>query len=248
MTIGSQEELEGLKRVGRLVAQALLRMSEAAQPGVTTRDLDEVGASFLRAHGARSGPQLVYKFPGFNCISVNDQIVHGVPNKRLLRPGDAVKLDVTAELDGFYADSATTVVLDGEGSEAGRKMLACAQSAFGEAMKVARANTRVNEIGRAIDREVRRHGFSVVKDLTGHGVGRSIHEPPSVPNFYHPLNADVLRDGMVIAVEPIISSKPARTVTAEDGWTMSTHNKALAAHYEHTIVITQGEPIIVTAA
>ena len=248
MTIGSQEELEGLKRVGRLVAQALLRMSEAAQPGVTTRDLDEVGASFLRAHGARSGPQLVYKFPGFNCNSVNDQIVHGVPNKRLLRPGDAVKLDVTAELDGFYADSATTVVLDGEGSEAGRKMLACAQSAFGEAMKVARANTRVNEIGRAIDREVRRHGFSVVKDLTGHGVGRSIHEPPSVPNFYHPLNADVLRDGMVIAVEPIISSKPARTVTAEDGWTMSTHNKALAAHYEHTIVITQGEPIIVTAA
>jgi methionyl aminopeptidase len=248
MTIGSQEELEGLKRVGRLVAQALLRMSEAAQPGVTTRDLDEVGASFLRAHGARSGPQLVYKFPGFNCISVNDQIVHGVPNKRLLRPGDAVKLDVTAELDGFYADSATTVVLDGEGSEAGRKMLACAQSAFDEAMKVARANTRVNEIGRAIDREVRRHGFSVVKDLTGHGVGRSIHEPPSVPNFYHPLNADVLRDGMVIAVEPIISSKPARTVTAEDGWTMSTHNKALAAHYEHTIVITQSEPIIVTAA
>ena len=248
MTIRSPEELEGLKRVGRLVAQALLRMSEAAQPGVTTRDLDEVGARFLRAQGARSAPQLVYKFPGFNCISVNDQIVHGVPNKRLLRPGDAVKLDVTAELDGFYADSATTVVLDGEGSEAGRKMLECAQSAFGEAMKVARADTRVNEIGRAIDREVRRHGYSVVKDLTGHGVGRSIHEPPSVPNFYHPLNADVLRDGMVIAVEPIISSKPARTVTAEDGWTMSTHNKALAAHYEHTIVITQGEPIILTAA
>lgn len=248
MTIRSPEELEGLKRVGRLVAQALLRMSEAAQPGVTTRDLDEVGASFLRAHGARSAPQLVYKFPGFNCISVNDQIVHGVPNKRLLRPGDAVKLDVTAELDGFYADSATTVVLEGEGSIEGHKMLACAQSAFGEAMKVARADTRVNEIGRAIDREVRRHGYSVVKDLTGHGVGRSIHEPPSVPNFYHPLNADVLRDGMVIAVEPIISSKPARTVTAEDGWKMSTHNKALAAHYEHTIVITQGEPIILTAA
>jgi methionyl aminopeptidase len=248
MTIGSQQELEGLKRVGHLVAQALLRMSEAAQPGVTTRELDEVGASFLRAHGARSGPQLVYKFPGFNCISVNDQIVHGVPNKRLLKAGDAVKLDVTAELDGFYADSATTVVLDGEGSEEGRKLLSCAKSAFAEAMKVARAEKRVNEIGRAIDREVRRHGFSVVKDLTGHGVGRSIHEPPSVPNFYHPLNADVLRDGMVIAVEPIISAKPARTVTAEDGWTMSTHNKALAAHYEHTIVITQDEPIILTAA
>jgi methionyl aminopeptidase len=248
MTIGSQQELEGLKRVGRLVAEALLRMSEAAQPGVTTRDLDEVGASFLRSHGARSGPQLVYRFPGFNCISVNDQIVHGVPNKRLLKAGDAVKLDVTAELDGFYADSATTVVLDGEGSAEGWKLLSCAKSAFAEAMKVAKAEKRVNEIGRAIDREVRRHGFSVVKDLTGHGVGRSIHEPPSVPNFYHPLNADVLREGMVIAVEPIISAKPARTVTAEDGWTMSTHNKALAAHYEHTIVITQDEPIILTAA
>lgn len=248
MTIRSQEELEGLKRVGKLVAEALARMSEAAQPGVTTRELDEVGAKFLRSHGARSGPQLVYKFPGFNCISVNDQIVHGVPNKRLLRAGDAVKLDVTAELDGFYADSATTVVLDGEGADEGRKMLACAKSAFAEAMKVAKAETRVNEIGRAIEREVRRHGFSVVKDLTGHGVGRSIHEPPSVPNFYHPMNADVLRDGMVLAVEPIISSKPARTVTAEDGWTMSTHNHSLAAHYEHTIVITPDKPIILTAA
>ncbi|HEY3927860.1 MAG TPA: type I methionyl aminopeptidase [Candidatus Koribacter sp.] len=248
MTIRSQEELEGLKRVGKLVAQAILKMSAAAQPGITTRELDAIGAEFLRSQGARSGPQIVYKFPGFNCISVNDQIVHGVPNKRLLKPGDAVKLDVTAELDGFYADSATTVVLDGEGSEEGRKMLECAKSAFQQAMKVAKAETRVNEIGRAIEREVRRHGFAVVKDLTGHGVGRSIHEPPSVPNFYHPMNSDILRDGMVIAVEPIISSKPARTVTGEDGWTMSTHNKALAAHYEHTVVITPGEPIILTAA
>jgi methionyl aminopeptidase len=248
MTIRSPEELEGLKRVGKLVAMALIRMSAAAQPGVTTRDLDDVGATFLRAHGARSAPQLVYKFPGFNCISVNDQIVHGVPNKRMLRPGDAVKLDVTAELDGYFADSATTVVLEGEGGDEGRKMLACAKSAFSEAMLVARAEVRVNEIGRVIEREVRRCGFSVVKDLTGHGVGRSIHESPSVPNFYHPLNTDVLRDGMVLAVEPIISAKPARTVTGEDGWTMSTHNHSLAAHYEHTIVITQNEPIIITAA
>jgi methionyl aminopeptidase len=248
MTIRSPQELEGLKRVGKLVAEAIVLMSKAAQPGVTTRDLDAIGADFLRSHGARSAPQLVYKFPGFNCISVNDQIVHGVPNKRMLRPGDAVKLDVTAELDGFYADSATTVVLEGEGGDEGRKMLACARSAFEQAMKVAKAETRVNEIGRAIEREVRRHGFAVVKDLTGHGVGRSIHEPPSVPNFYHPMNADVLRDGMVLAVEPIISAKPARTVTGEDGWTISTHNRTLAAHYEHTIVITQDNPIILTAA
>jgi methionyl aminopeptidase len=248
MTIRSQEELEGLKRVGKLVAQALQRMSAAAEPGITTRDIDAVGANFLRSEGARSGPQLVYKFPGFNCISVNDQIVHGVPNKRLLRPGDAVKLDVTAELDGFYADSATTVVLEGENAIQGRKMLSCAKSAFEEAMKVARDNTKVNEIGRAIEREVRRHGFSVVRDLTGHGVGRSIHEPPSVPNFYHPMHGELLREGMVLAVEPIISEKPARTVTAADGWTISTHNHALAAHYEHTIVITESEPIILTAA
>ncbi len=130
MTVRSQEELEGLRRVGKLVAQAIAEMTKAAQPGVTTRDLDEVGAKFLRSHGARSGPQIVYKFPGFNCISVNEQIVHGVPNKRMLRRGDAVKLDVTAELDGFYADSATTVVLEGEGGEEGRKMLECARSAF----------------------------------------------------------------------------------------------------------------------
>ena len=248
MTIRSPQELEGLRRVGKLVAEAIVLMSKSAVAGVTTRDLDAIGADFLRSHGARSAPQLVYKFPGFNCISVNDQIVHGVPNKRMLRPGDAVKLDVTAELDGFFADSATTVVLEGEGGEQGRQMLACAKSAFEEAMKVAKAETRVNEIGRAIEREVRRHGFAVVKDLTGHGVGRSIHEPPSVPNFYHPMNGDILRDGMVLAVEPIISAKPARTVTGEDGWTISTHNHSLAAHYEHTIVITPDEPIILTAA
>ncbi len=248
MTVRSPEELEGLKRVGKLVAQAIAKMSEAVRPGITTRELDEIGAEFLRSHGARSAPQLVYKFPGFNCISVNDQIVHGVPNKRMLRAGDSVKLDVTAELDGLFADSATTVIVEGEGGEQGRKMLACAKAAFEEAMKVARAEVRVNEIGRAVEREVRRHGFAVVKDLTGHGVGRSIHEPPSVPNFYHPMNADILRDGMVIAVEPIISEKPARTVTGEDGWTMSTHNKALAAHYEHTVMITPGDPIILTAA
>jgi methionyl aminopeptidase len=246
VTVSSNSDLAGLERVGALVARALREMEEQARPGLTTGRLDAIGAAFLRRHGARSAPQLSYGFPGFTCISVNDQIVHGVPGSRVLAPGDVVKIDVTAELDGYVADAAITVTLPPVSAEA-RRLRKCAQRAFAKAMEVARAGIAIREIGRAVQAEVERQNFSVVREMCGHGVGRTIHEQPSVPNFYSVLTRGVLTDGMVIAVEPIISARPARVVEEPDGWTLRTHNGSLAAHYEHTIVIRNGEPLVMTA-
>jgi methionyl aminopeptidase len=246
VTVSSNSDLAGLQRVGALVARALREMERHARPGLTTGQLDAIGAAFLRRHGARSAPQLSYGFPGFTCISVNEQIVHGVPGARVLAPGDVVKIDVTAELDGFVADAAITVTLPPVSAEA-RRLRKCAQRAFARAMGVARAGTAIREIGRAVEDEVERFDFSVVREMCGHGVGRTIHEQPSVPNFYSMLTRGTLTNGMVIAVEPIISARAARVVEEADGWTLRTHNGSLAAHYEHTIVIRDGEPLVMTA-
>jgi len=246
VTVSSNSDLAGLQRVGALVARALREMEHRARPGLTTGQLDALGAAFLRRHGARSAPQLSYGFPGFTCISVNEQIVHGVPGARVLAPGDVVKIDVTAELDGFVADAAITVTLPPVSAEA-RRLRKCAQRAFAKAMAVARAGTPIREIGRAVEDEVERFDFSVVREMCGHGVGRTIHEQPSVPNFYSLLTRGTLTNGMVIAVEPIISARAARVVEEPDGWTLRTHNGSLAAHYEHTIVIRDGEPLVMTA-
>lgn len=247
MTISSKEDLAGMKKVGKLVGEALREMSAAARPGITTAELDDVGAGYLKRRGARSAPQMTYGFPGFNLISVNEQVVHGVPGARRLAPGDVVKLDVTAELDGYIADAAVTVLLPPV-SPVGRKLRKCARQAFEQALGAARAGNPVNEIGRAVEKEVRKHGFSVLRSLCGHGVGRGLHEEPEVPNFYSPLNRGQLHDGLVIAVEPMISTEPARLVEEPDGWTIRTHNRCLTAHYEHTIVVTGGRPLVLTAA
>jgi len=245
VTVTSKSDLSGLTRVGALVAMALEEMERETRPGLSTAQLDAIGANCLRKHGARSAPQLSYDFPGFTCISVNEQIVHGVPGPRVLAPGDVVKIDVTAELDGFVADAAITVTLPPVSAEA-RRLRKCAQRAFAKAMEVARAGTPIREIGRAVEAEVKRHDFAVVKEMCGHGVGRSIHETPSVPNYFSMMTRGVLTDGMVLAVEPIISAREARVVEERDGWTLRTHNGSLAAHYEHTVVIREGEPLLVT--
>ncbi len=247
MSIDNPRELEGLRAVGVIVRQVLAAMSENVRPGVTTAELDAVGARVMREHGAQSAPALVYKFPGANCISVNEEAVHGIPGKRPLREGDLLKLDVTLEKDGFMADAAVTVPV-GEISDEKRRLMQCAERAFAKAMLVARAGFRVWEIGRVIEREVRRSGFSVIRELTGHGIGRTIHEPPRVPNFPDAEANQVLREGLVITVEPIIASGSGRSVVAGDGWTVRTADGRPAAHYEQTLVITKGEPILLTAA
>jgi methionyl aminopeptidase len=247
MTIQSKSDLASMRAVGRLVALALREMRDAVVPGMTTEQLDDVGAKFLRRHGARSAPQLTYNFPGFNCISVNDQVVHGVPGRRVLRAGDVVKIDVTAELDGYIADSAITVVIPPVTTRA-HNLTECARAAFKKAMKVAAADVRVAELGRAVETEVERWGHSVVRDMCGHGVGRGLHEEPSVLNFFSPFTRGRLEEGLVIALEPIISESKTALIEDEDGWTIRTATGCLAAHYEHTIVIQGGRAEILTAA
>lgn len=247
MTIESKSDLAGMRAVGRLVGLALREMKQAIRPGMTTAQLDDVGAAFLKRRGARSAPQLTYDFPGFNCISVNDEIVHGVPGPRKILAGDVVKIDVTAELDGLIADSATTVLVPPVASR-GRSLVRCAKSAFDRALARAAANLRIAELGRTVEDEVHRWGHSVVRDMTGHGVGRALHEEPSVPNFYSPFIPGRLEEGMVIALEPIISERPTALVEDEDGWTIRTANGCLAAHHEHTIVIREGRAEVLTLA
>ena len=247
MSINGPEELEGMRAAGVVVRLVLEAMKAEVRPGVTTAELDEVGAGIMRRQGAQSAPALVYKFPGANCISLNDEAVHGVPSGRALQEGDLLKLDVTVEKDGFMADAAITVPV-GEVTVERKLLMACAERAFAKAMLVARAGFRVFEIGRVVEREVRRDGFSVVRDLCGHGIGRTIHESPQVPNYPDPQANQVLTEGLVITVEPIIGAGSGRTVTAKDGWTILTADHQPSAHYEHTLVITKGAPMLLTAA
>ena len=247
MTISSQSDLAALQRVGQLVARTIAHMRAAVRPGMTTAQLDEIGARFARSQGARSAPQLAYDFPGFNCLSVNEEIVHGVPGARVLREGDVVKLDVTLELDGYMADSAVTVIIPPVSVEA-RQLQRAARVAFNSGVAVARAGQSLREVGHAVESAAKREGAVVVRELTGHGIGRRIHEPPSVPNWGDPDARTILTEGMVIALEPMLTSVPVRVVEESDGWTLRTHNRVLAVHHEHTIVIRRGAPLVLTAA
>ena len=223
-------------------------MAACVRAGITTRELDEIGSKFMDAHGAQSAPPKVYGFPGAVCISVNDEAIHGIPGDRVLREGDLVKLDLVAEKNGYFADAAVTVQIAPTHGEQGRELIRCAESAFRASLRVARPGNSVYEIGRAVAREVRSRGFSVIRELCGHGVGRTIHEEPSVPNYFDARARQRLTEGLVLTVEPIISAGSPKPEMSKDGWTIRTSDGSLAAHYEHTIVITRGEPILLTAA
>lgn len=246
MSIQTEEELRQLRAAGIIVRLALDTMTAAVEPGITTAELDAICAGVLAEHGASSAPRKVYNFPGTCCISVNDEAIHGVPGSRVLADGDLVKLDVTAEKDGFYADAAVTVRV-GAVSETAAALVRCAESAFRQAMGAAKPGARVYEIGRAVHREVRRHGFSVLPEYGGHGIGRTIHELPHIPNYPDLTQRAVLTPGLVLAVEPIIATGSGRSFVDRDGWTVRTADHSLAAHYEHTVVITKGAPYLITA-
>jgi methionyl aminopeptidase len=247
MSIESDHDWVGLREIGRITRLTLDALEAHVRVGITTGELDEVAAAVVAQHGARSAPALVYNFPRTVLISVNDEIVHGVPGPRRLAAGDLVKLDVTLEKDGYIADAARTVIV-GRGSDVAERIARCASDAFQAALGVATAGARVNRIGRAVEREVRRQGFAVVHGLAGHGVGRTIHEWPTVPNHYVPWQKDVLTEGLVLTIEPMISTGSAHPVQDADGWTIRTEDGSLSAHYEHTIVITRDAPIVLTAA
>ena len=245
MSITSETDWRGLREVGRVVGLTLDLLARHTRPGVTTAALDRLARDLFGLHRARSAPAFTYGFPGTVLISVNDEIVHGIPGPRRLEAGDIVKLDVTAEKDGYIADAARTVVLAGA-PDIVRKLAACAEQAFAAALPVARAGNKVNEIGRAVERVVSGCGFSVVRSLEGHGVGRTIHEPPNVPNWCNPRQKDVLREGMVLTIEPLIAAGGGEAYEDRDGWTIRTSDGSLAAHHEHTLVITSGAPVLLT--
>lgn len=245
MSIETPEELEALRAAGRVVADAIRAMRAQVRPGISTRELDEAGARVFARAGARSGPQLDYGFPGTSCISVNDEAVHGIPGSRRLKAGDLVKLDVTAELDGFYADACVSVSV-GTAPSPYARLARASRHALNQGMLAARAGAPINEIGRAVETTVGSYGYSVCRDLSGHGIGRRIHEAPNVPNFHHRHLSQPLSEGLVITIEPIIAAGNGDVHDAGDGWTLSTVDGSCAAHFEHTIVITDRAPIILT--
>ncbi len=247
MCIETEAELLGLREAGRVAQLMLEAMRAAVAPGVSTAELDEVGARVMRAHDARSAPQVVYDFPGVNCISVNDEVVHGVPSKRVLRAGDLVKLDVTVEKEGLMADTCATVPV-GAVSASAAALAEAAERAFHAALRAVRPGRRACDVGAEVERAVRRRGFAVVRTLTGHGIGRTIHEPPTIPNWNDPTERSWLEDGMVITLEPIICAGSGQVVEAGDGWTVLTADGSLAAHFEHTLVVRKGAPLLLTAA
>ncbi len=246
MSIESPDDITGLLRIGRIVGLAIQAMRDALEPGMTTADLDAVGERFLRENGARSAPQLAYKFPGATCISVNDEVAHGIPGSRLIQAGDIVNIDVSAELGGYYADSGMTVGVPPVAPETER-LLDCAQHALANAIDVARAGNRINAIGRAVQNQAEHCGYNVIRELSGHGVGRRIHEKPSVPNYFTHRAKDRLSDGLVITLEPFLTPGTGRIYTADDGWTIKTQDGKPFAQFEHTIIVTKDKPILVTA-
>jgi methionyl aminopeptidase len=246
MTIDSEEDLEGLIRIGRICGLALKHMLEQVEPGMTTAQLDDIGKAFLMKHNARSAPILAYKFPGWTCISLNDVAAHGVPGPRKIQPGDVVNIDVSAELEGYWADTAATMIVPPAQPEH-KRLCRFTQRALNAGLKAARAGERLNQIGKAVENVARRGGYSIIRNLPGHGVGRYIHEKPSVFNFYNRRDKTRLFEGLVITIEPFLSMGNGHIYTDEDQWTLRAVDGTVSAQYEHTVVITNEEPILITA-
>jgi len=248
MTINHQSDIEALKLIGAVVAEARDTMGAAVEPGMTTADLDAIGREVLAKHGARSAPQLAYKFPAATCISVNDEIAHGIPSpKRRLNAGDLVNIDVSAELDGYWADTGASFAV-GRASARDLELLAVTKQALHDGMHEARAGNALREIGRAVEKRAHRSGFHVVRNLCGHGVGRFIHEPPSVPNTKLEGSRQRLWEGLVITIEPFLTTSATSYYEADDGWTLRTPDGSRGAQFEHTLVITSGAPLVMTAS
>lgn len=246
MTIESQEDIIALQRIGRIVSLVLHKMLDSIEPGMTTQELDAIGERLLSEHGARSAPQLAYNFPGFTCISINEEAAHGVPGCRIIKAGDLVNVDVSAELDGYFADTGGTRIVP-PASPIKTKLCHATRTALTEAIKVARAGQPINRIGRAIESVAKTHQLRIIENLGGHGVGRAIHEEPEhILGYYDAHDHRILKEGMVIAIEPFLSTKSRIVSETDDGWTLAGMPGNLSAQYEHTLIVTRGEPIIVT--
>lgn len=246
MTIESDDDIQGLKLAGEAVATVLRRMLDAIRPGMTTGELDDLGARWLEEFGAKSAPRVMYDFPGATCISINEQAAHGIPGSRVIQKGDVVNVDVSAELGGYFADTGGTRIVPPT-TPTKTQLVFAAQYALEQAMKEVKPGARLNRIGQAIERVAKAHKFKIIENLCSHGVGRSLHEEPkTIPGYYDASDTRILEEGMVITIEPFLSTKSRWVDEESDGWTLSGVKGNLSAQFEHTMIVTRGGPLVVT--
>ena len=247
ISLKSPREIECMRRAGRLTAQARALAGSLVRPGVTTHEIDTAVRKFIESHGAKPSFLGYGGFKGSACISINEEVIHGIPGPRKLKEGDIVSVDVGAYLDGFHGDCAATFPC-GEVSDEALELIRVTEQSFWEGIKLARAGNRVFDISHAVQQYVESHGCSVVRDFVGHGVGAKLHEAPEVRNFGPAGHGPRLQPGMTIAVEPMVCAGDWRVKVLKDGWTTVSADGRLTAHYENTILITDGEPEVLTWA
>lgn len=246
MIAKTEQEIESLKKAGQMVAKIREEMKAATKPGVTTKELDELGGRLFEELGGISGPKGEYDFPGFTCISVNEEVAHGIPGDRVINDGDIVNIDVSGSLNGYFSDTGISFVV-GEGHEDKQKLIDVAAAAFDRAMAKVKPGSKLNQIGKAVEREAKDNGLFVIKNLTGHGIGKSLHEEPQhILNYYDAWEKTLLKEGMVLAVEPFISQKAEHIIESGDGWTFITPDQSLVAQIEHTVLVTKEGPVLLT--
>ena len=243
--IKSPQEVAIMRQAGKIVAKTLQRLAEEIRPGIKTSHLDSVAASELKRYGAKASFKGYRGFPAYLCVSVNDEIVHGIPGERELNSGDIVSLDFGAIVNGFHGDGAITVGV-GRISSKAQELVAVTEAALMVGIKEAHNGAHLGDVSAAIQNYVETSGFSVVREYSGHGIGRDLHEDPLVPNFGSPGEGPVLRKGMTLAVEPMVTAGDWRTRVTENRWTVLTIDGSLAAHFEHTIAISEDEAEILT--
>ena len=245
ITLKSAHEIELMRRAGKITAAARAVARDMVKPGVTTQQIDQAVYRFIKSQGAIPSFLNYNGYPASVCVSVNDEIIHGIPGPRKLKEGDIVSVDVGAYIGGFHGDCAGTYAC-GKISDEAARLIAVTEQSFWEGMKYARFGYRVSDISHAVQQYVEDNGFSVVRDYVGHGVGANLHESPEVPNYGKPGHGPRLAPGMTIAVEPMVNQGDWRVKVMRDGWTVRTADGSLAAHYENSILITKGDPEILT--
>jgi methionyl aminopeptidase len=247
MTITKEFELIGMQKASEAVAYTLKEMTKFAQPGITTKELDEYGAKILGDFGAKSAPKLTYGFPGYNCISVNNEFCHGIPSdKRILKEGDLVNIDVSAELNGFWADNGGSFVL-GKDIHQYQELVEASKFILKKAIDRITGGVRISDIGSLMENEAKKRGYKIIKNLGGHGVGKSLHEQPDeLLNFRNRFDKRRFKKNSVVAIETFISTESTYADTLNDGWTLVGNRGGYMAQHEHTIVITDNKPIILT--
>ncbi len=242
----SAQQREKMRRAGRIVAEVLEILKTRVQAGVRTRDLDEVAEAEIRARGGIPAFKGYRGYPASVCVSVNEQVVHGIPGSRVLRRNDLVSLDLGAVVDGFVGDAAISVFVDGPPNHAAATLMRVTEAALWAGIAAAKVGARVGDVSAAVQEEVEAHGFSVVRDFVGHGVGRAMHEDPQVPNYGVRGRGALLRPGLAIAIEPMVNQGGHEVDVLEDGWTVVTRDGSLSCHFEHTIFVDPQGPEILT--